>query len=310
MTAFSRRNFLKALSFAGLSSVGNTAPLGALQWGTKSALSLERIDVSIKGLPPAFDGYRIGFLTDIHLGIWMSEASIRTAIEAVEQQEVNLLILGGDYILVNETNVLESCGVVSNPRFAGLEKKAATALIYESFAEILSTYHGFSDGVFAVVGNHDRWNMFPLFLENMQKASSVRILINQEVVIRRGEQTLRFFGSDDYLTGIPTLPPSTALPDKLSKRIVITHNPDYVSATIHQAPSMYSLALCGHTHGGQIVLPALGPVAAHVLDRRFISGYNCISDTHIYTSRGIGYVGLPLRFNCSPEATIVTLKQL
>lgn len=307
MATCNRRDFIKALSLAGISSLGDTSSLGPLQWGTENALSIEKLDIAIQGLPPAFDGYRIGFLTDIHLGIWMNEASIRRAIETVGKQQVDLLLLGGDYILVNETNVLERFGFISNPRFAGLDKKTATALIYDSFAEILSTYKGFSDGILAVVGNHDRWNMFPLFLDSMRKASSVRILINQEAIIRRGEQTLRVFGTDDYLTGIPTLPPSVPLPDDLSKRIVITHNPDYVSATIDQARSMYSLALCGHTHGGQIVLPLLGPVAAQVLDRRFISGYNHIAGTHIYTSRGMGYVGLPLRFYCSPEATIITL---
>ncbi len=309
MVAYTRREFLKALSFVGLSSAGSTGSLGALQWGNEAGLSLEKIDILIQGLPPAFDGYKIGYLTDIHLGIWMSEATIRHAIETVRNQDVGLLVLGGDYILVNETNVLESCGVISNPRFAGLEKRTATGLIYDSFAEILSTSQDFSDGILAVVGNHDRWNMFPLFLEKVLKTRSVRVLINEEAVIQRVEQTLRFFGSYDYLTGIPTLPPPLPLSDKLSKRILITHNPDYVSATLTQAQSMYSLALCGHTHGGQIVLPALGPVAAQVLDRRFISGYNYIADTHIYTSRGIGYVGLPLRFDCSPEATIVTLRQ-
>lgn len=308
MTALTRREFLKTISLAGLGSVSDTGSLGVLQWGTEAALSLENLNLPIDGLPPAFDGYRIGFLTDIHLGIWMSEAMIRRAIEAVREQKVDLLILGGDYILVNETNVLESCGVISNPHFAGLEKRTATGLIYESFADILSTTQGFSDGILAVVGNHDRWNMFPTFLDQMRKTSSVRILINEEAVIQRGEQTLRFFGSDDYLTGIPTLPPVLPLSDKVSKRILITHNPDYVSATLSQAQSLYSLALCGHTHGGQIVLPALGPVAAQVLDRRFISGYNYVANTHIYTSRGIGYVGLPLRFNCNPEATIITLR--
>lgn len=308
MTLLSRRNFLKSIS-AGL--VGGLA-LGATgnNWshaGVNTAITTEVIDVKIAGLPPSFEAYRIGFLTDIHLGIWVSEDWIRQALTMLSRLKIDVLVLGGDYILVHDSHLLEKLGMVENQRYANLDKPVATALIYESVANILNDYDIFPDGILAVVGNHDRWNLFPEFLRAMGRCKPVKLLINEEISISRSEQSLHLFGSDDYLTGIPCLPPDIPLIDGRKKRIVITHNPDYVTATLNTPRPSYSLALCGHTHGGQIVLPGLGAVAAQVQDRRFISGFSSIGDVHVYTSRGLGYVGLPLRFHCPPEITVLTL---
>lgn len=308
MTLLTRRNFLKSIS-AGL--VGGLS-LGATgsKWshaGVNSSIVTELIEVPIAGLPPLFESYRIGFLTDIHLGVWVSEDWIRQALDMLSGLQIDLLVLGGDYILVNESHVLEALGMVENWKYANLDKPIATTLIYESIATILNDYNVFPDGILAVVGNHDRWNLFPEFLRAMRRCKPVKLLINEEISITRSEQSLHLFGSDDYLTGLPCLPPELSLVDGRRKRIIITHNPDYVSATLNTSYPRYSLALCGHTHGGQIVLPGLGAVAAQVQDRRFISGFSSIGDVHVYTSRGLGYVGLPVRFHCPPEITVLTL---
>ena len=91
---------------------------------------------------------------------------------------------------------------------------------------------------------------------------------------------------------------------------ILKDNPDYIPAILDNPGAKFSLALCGHTHGGQIVLPALGPIAAQVVDRRFVSGMTQIGERQIYTSRGLGVVGLPFRLNCPPEVTILNLRKV
>ena len=307
MDKLTRRSFLKFLGL-GAATTGASASTAQLAHGiVQTDISTETVSVHIEGLPKAFEGYKIGFLTDIHLGIWITEDSIREALDLLVRQQVDILLLGGDFILVNDSSVLEQLGLIHNARYAAIEKPIATAMIYESIAGIFKDYQNFPDGIVAVVGNHDRWNLFPEFLKSFNRCPSVRLLINSETVVTRGNEELRFFGSDDYLTGIPTRPPPAPLADGHSKRILLTHNPDYVTATILEEPPSYSLALCGHTHGGQIVLPLLGPIAAQVQDARFISGLSVVNGVHVYTSRGLGYVGLPVRLRCPPEVTVVTL---
>jgi predicted MPP superfamily phosphohydrolase len=146
-------------------------------------------------------------------------------------------------------------------------------------------------------------------LDTVGRYQKLKLLINQEFSIKRGEQSLEVFGVDDYLTGIPTTPPTRSpLKDGVSKRIILSHNPDYISALLKRPEHSFSLALCGHTHGGQVVLPIVGPIAAQVVDRRFISGLHNLDNRIVYTSRGLGVVGLPFRLDCPPEVSVFTLR--
>lgn len=65
--------------------------------------------------------------------------------------------------------------------------------------------------------------------------------------------------------------------------------------------------LSGHSHGGQVRLPGLGPVNLPRLGRIYHTGLYELSGHFAYTGRGLGMVGLPLRFNCPPELTEITL---
>lgn len=125
--------------------------------------------------------------------------------------------------------------------------------------------------------------------------------------MQRGSESLLIFGSDDYLTGLPAVPPAAAIPG-VSARVLVTHNPDYVSEVLKRDAARFSLALCGHTHGGQVRLPGLISMAAPVRDTRFLAGLVQVDGRWVYTSRGLGMVGLPFRVNCPPEITTIELK--
>jgi predicted MPP superfamily phosphohydrolase len=303
----SRRQFLRSAAL-GASAFGVGLALHDLSPGSYTEdFVTEHFTARIPGLPPAFDGYRIGFLTDIHLSTWVPRAWIERALEVFVRSRVDVLLLGGDYILVQELSLWNDWGIVRNPEFANMPKKDAIPAIYTSFAELVSRYT-FPDGIIGVVGNHDHWNKFPLFESIMRGYPALQMLVNREVLIRRGEQELCIFGVDDYLTGLPTTPPPRQLADGKAKRLVLSHNPDYISALLRHPQHEFSLALCGHTHGGQVVLPLVGPVAAQVVDRRFVAGMQAVQGQRlVYTSRGLGVVGLPFRVNCPAEISICQL---
>jgi hypothetical protein len=136
----------------------------------------------------------------------------------------------------------------------------------------------------------------------------VDLLINKERIISRKDQTLRIFGVDDFLTGLPTGPPHDELRRGRDIRLIVSHNPDYISALLSFRPDYhFDLALCGHTHGGQICLPYVGAVMRQIRDPRFIAGMVRLGEKIVYTSRGLGVVGLPIRIDCPPEVTVFTL---
>ena len=87
--------------------------------------------------------------------------------------------------------------------------------------------------------------------------------------------------------------------------LCLAHNPDAKDA-LDGLP--WDLMLAGHTHGGQVVLPFLGPPVVPVRDRRFVSGLNGWSSRLIYTTRGVGNL-YGLRVHCRPEVTLLDLRE-
>ena len=302
----SRRALLKGLA---LGAVGASAG-GALWYDVTSDsvtgdIRLEHVSVPVQDLPSAFDGYRLGFLTDIHYGMWIPDQWIHRSLELLSSAGAELLLLGGDFILVEDVSMWKTFGVVRNNEFIDLPGKVQSTALFERVDSILKAHH-FPDGMLAVPGNHDHWNSTQALVEQIGRQSGAQLLINRYSAITRGEQRLTIFGVDDFLTGIPDLPP-TARKRASEANVVLSHNPDYISALTRSPEYSFDLALCGHTHGGQIRLPGLGAIASQVSDPRFISGMTEIDAGLVYTSRGMGVVGLPFRINCPPEVTLVQL---
>lgn len=302
----SRRQFLKT-AIAGGAATGLGLSLHDLRNDAyTSDFQVEQLSININGLPPAFKDYRIGFITDIHIGTWVPEEWFERALDALANLRVDLLLLGGDYILVHESSLWDSAGLIRNARFSGLSKSVAIPEIYKTFAKCAARFKC-PDGMFAVVGNHDHWNAYPELLKALRDFPQIRLLVNEEVSIKRGDQELSIFGVDDYLTGLPKAPPAREMKDGRVKRIILSHNPDYMPNILKRPEIEFSLALCGHTHGGQVVMPVLGPIGAPVMDQRFVSGMCLVGEKQVYTSRGLGVVGVPFRFNCPAEVSLLVL---
>jgi hypothetical protein len=91
--------------------------------------------------------------------------------------------------------------------------------------------------------------------------------------------------------------------------ILLCHAPDYVDDLL-KLPSGQgvSLMLCGHTHGGQVRLPLIGPLILPEMGRKYVAGWFRFGQLQMHVNRGIGTVGLPFRLDCPPEISMLTLR--
>ena len=297
----SRRSFLK-LGVAGF-ALGYGAY--ALQDLDTDNIQIDRVDIISPTLPKSFDGYRIGFLTDLHLGGWVPHELIERAVALVNDAGVDLLLLGGDYIWVPDSFSPVGLDTLRNKRFLSKEPNAMAHEIFRDVAQMLRLAKA-DDGKFAVLGNHDRWSSGDAYLEQFPK-EDISLLQNSVGIIRRGPDQLRIIGTEDLWTGVPHLP-RMGEPETREFRILLTHNPDYASYTLDRTPFHFDLALSGHTHGGQVKLPLVGTFHYNVEDLRFREGLVHYKRSQVYTSRGIGVVEFPFRINCPPEVTVLTLR--
>lgn len=295
----SRRSFL-------IGAVSALAAGGAVSYGDFDTFDLELVEmkVNVPGLPKELSSYRVGFLTDLHLGISLPSEFISQAVNVINQAQVDLVLLGGDYIWLPDTRIGRGMSIRRNFDLGPIEKPGLARDIFALLAKLLSGLRA-RDGIYAVLGNHDRW-IDPQGCEAELSAYGINFLTNRSVEVRHGDARLTVTGTDDFWTGLPrlNLPPKKAPGEA---RLILSHNPDFFSYLLRAGSMEFDLGLSGHTHGGQIRLPLLGAMKYNVMDRRLREGLFSEGQRNVYTSRGLGFIEVPYRFNCRPEATVITL---
>ncbi|MFP4586530.1 MAG: CDP-archaeol synthase [Desulfohalobiaceae bacterium] len=240
---------------------------------------VQELTISLPDLPRAFHGYKILFLCDMHLdGL---PGLTERLLGVLEKQKPDLCLLGGDYRMRTHGTYQEALGHLRR-------------LLLKISAP---------DGILAVLGNHDCLEM----VETLQDAGA-RVLINEACKIHRDTQHIWISGVDDpHYYQCHDL--EQAFQDIPSKDfcLFLAHSPVlYQEAARHGA----SLYLAGHTHAGQIQIPPLGLVFTHCpAPRKFCSGFWTYQGLLGYTSPGVGVSGVPVRFNCSGEVSVITLLQ-
>lgn len=252
---------------------------GIYQKGLANAqnIRMHQIHLKLKRLPSAFDGYRILFLADLHAD--SNEPVIRRLKKNLQNLPFDLVLLGGDYRF----------------RIKGIMKKALSIVL-----ELLDNLHP-KDCILGVLGNHDPWKS----IEAME-AMGIRMLVNEAFSIERNGQSLwilglddaHFFESDDFERANQTVPQDAF-------RLVLCHSND---ALMHIPPNQCDLFLSGHTHGGQIRFPVIGPLIIHSRFPRFMAqNYWQYKGIQGITTTGVGTSGLPIRFNCPGEFVVLEL---
>jgi predicted MPP superfamily phosphohydrolase len=137
------------------------------------------------------------------------------------------------------------------------------------------------------------------------KREGITLLHNHGVPISAGGGTLYLAGVDDVWAGRPD--PKRALEGngRGHPTLLLAHEPDYADKV--SADPRIKLQLSGHTHGGQVRIPMIGALRLPSWGRKYQEGLYRVKDMHVYTTRGIGLVGVPFRVNCPPEITLLTL---
>lgn len=270
---FSRRDILKGAAALGVGTVSGAAAHGYLY--ERHHIEVTRETLHVSGLPAAMAGLKVGFLSDLHHSQTVPLSLIDHAVRLVMVERPDLIVLGGDYV---------TWGGGVDRTFVGPVADALAAL---------SAPHG----IFAVLGNHDDDDDMPAALRAkgivVLRDARTRLTINGESLEVAG---IRFWTrkASDIAHVLRGAGPNVMLLAHTPKRLV------------EAAALAVPLVLSGHTHGGQIVLPGVGAIAA----REFpvIAGTGRLEGTTIFVTRGVGTVYIPIRLNCPPEVAILTLQ--
>jgi uncharacterized protein len=253
--------------------------LGWYRRGVRNALALgvSEVELFFPNLPPAFDGYSILHLTDLHLR--RLPRLIDRIVEQARDHTIDLAVITGDF---------QSHGWPS-PEVVAAD---ATQLVAGLNAR---------DGVLGVLGNHDTHRI----VEPLEQAG-IRMLVNECASITRGDGVIHITGLDDinrFYT--PDAERVLAEPAPGPFAMALVHSAELADVA---AAAGYSLYLSGHTHGGQICLPGGRPVfTALDTHRRLVAGQWQWDGMLGYTSRGVG-VSQRARFNCPPELVVLRLR--
>lgn len=300
----SRRNFLR-LSGAALAT-------GALGVGgyhlsgyqnTTEKLDVRSDRITLKRLPDGLQNFKIAFLSDIHLGPYLTESFLLAALSAISAAKPDILILGGDHLHVPSSLLSKIFGFPRNPQFAEGRAVSLAKRIIDRLAELLQTVNS-KHGILAIPGNHDNSNAYRFIKERFGRRN-IRYLINETHTIESDGAFIDFVAVDDYWTGVPRLPRPNVSSQRL--RILCAHNPDFASLCFAQPGHGFDLALTGHTHAGQICTSSNRPLICNVYNRRFVHGIVPEMGTPILVSAGLGTVEIPYRVNCPAEVHLITL---
>ena len=232
-------------------------------------------EFSSPNLPNAFDGLSIAYASDIHFGpLFSSDEALRLYHKLLEL-ETDLVILGGDY-------------------GDKLRDSIAFFSLIPSFPDTVK--------VLAVLGNHDYGrkgeSLEPLL--TAMRVKNVVPLVNQVFTIRQQSAVLAVCGPDDFRCGNPQLEPLITQAADADFRLFIPHSPDLIPEA-QKAGFQFHLALCGHTHGGQITLFGHSLHSSSRYGDRYRSGWYREQGADILVSNGVGTSILPMRLGTKSQ---------
>lgn len=282
-----RRRFLSNTAVA-----AGAVPLAAAGYGFLfGRVEYEKSFVRMKlsRLPREFHGFRVAQLSDIHIGPFMTSSDIRHVVEMTNALKPDLIVLTGDY-------------VIWDPKTQGAAVESLTGLKAPL-------------GIYGCLGNHEIMTHTEASITRLFAQHNVRILRYESAPIQVGKESLNMIGVDyeshrhhaplgghhvrQYLKGVRKL----VKPDQVN--ILLSHNPN----TFDRAAQLgIDLSLSGHTHGGQIALNFISPdLSIARLMTPYVEGHFQKPGGQLYVNRGIGTIGVPIRFGAPPEITMFEL---
>jgi predicted MPP superfamily phosphohydrolase len=275
-----RRDFLRK-SVSGLTIISVSGPsLGNISGDEE--FEVVNKTVRMPGLPEKLRGFRIAMISDIHSGPYMDYRDIAPYVDRINRLRPDAIVLPGDFVQNRNEEIEPVCDI---------------------FRKFEAPY-----GVYGSTGNHDYFADADHIARELGNAG-VTMLRNSHAKIDVKGEELALIGLDDVRSGHPFdalfrqavegLKPGTP-------NVLLCHKPYYLEEASEWG---VDLMVSGHTHGGQIVLARVfgTVITPAALISGYVEGLYRLDRTQLYVTRGIGTVGLPVRINCPPEITILTL---
>jgi uncharacterized protein len=281
----SRRKFLQA--GAAVAAVGALGVVGDGIFFEANRPRVVSIEIPLSRLPQSWDGLRIAQLSDLHYDPHFSAVPITKAVDLVNGLQPDLIVVTGDFI--------------TSPFSAGRSSKTQAAKMIEPCAQLLTQMRA-PLGIHACMGNHDVATD-EAHITAVLQSHGISVLRNRSIPLERNGARLWLAGLDDVLEGKYDLNMALKGIPKPEPVVLMVHEPDYA----HYVKNV-DLQLSGHSHGGQIRFPLLGAPVLPVMGRAYPQGLRRIGPLTLYTNVGIGTIWVPMRLNCPPEVTLITLR--
>lgn len=272
-----RRDFLKLTGITSFAMLGGITAYSLLGNQVDSP-EIERVQIPIPNLPTALDGFRIVQISDIHYYPFTTLELVNRSVEMANQLKPDLTVLTGDFVWHEVEAIFE---------------------LMPSLVQLNAKY-----GVYAGLGNHDHWTNVDVISQAITQ-EGLPLLVNQGVPISVGKSTLYLASLDDGWVGNPVIEDTMANHTDDAITVLLMHEPDL--APNYAPDKRIHLQLSGHSHGGQVRLPFYGPLVLPYLSWKYPMGLYNVDGMWLYTNRGLGTTNIPVRVNCPPEITELTL---
>lgn len=290
-TKTSRRDFLKLLKIFSL----RVAAVGLLGYGYSTEVEMNWIEVTklklkLPRLDPDFQGLKLVQISDFHIGQWIDKERLNHVFDLALEQKPDYFLLTGDYLEFHP--------------YGAPNEWATYAKNLDLISSSFSRLSGFCPTI-AILGNHDHM-IYAGWIEQALVDAGISVLRNAVKTIKRGNAELHIAGLDDVRQRMDRLDKLMHLLPGNGAAVLLAHEPDFADTAA--ATGRFDLQISGHSHGGQIVIPLIGPPLLPELGRKYPSGLYNINDMLLYTNRGIGVTTINARFNCRPEITVFTFE--
>lgn len=292
-----RSRFLQNVAFVTGGLMLSTMFAGMLKWVHDFRIS--RISLKLNDLPPAFDGFKIVQISDLHLGSWSNVKQMEEAVELINAESPDLIVFTGDLVNYSTDEAFR-------------------------FKDTLAQLHA-DKGVYAILGNHDygdymNWPSPDAKKKNMQDLHDFYYQIGWKL-LRNSNDTITIDGESIGLIGVENWSLNKRFPrlgnvEKASKGlgavpviILLSHDPSHFE-TIEKSHTDIQLTLSGHTHGFQfgIEIPGIKWSPAQYMYKKWAGLYESNSKGQfLYVNRGLGSIGYPGRIGILPEITVINL---
>ena len=253
-------------------------------------LQTETKTIQCDDFPVEANNLRVVYLSDIHYGFWFSDADLNRLIGRINSLRPDLLLMGGDYAVDNETAV---------KFFHALQKQGT----------IHSRY-----GIYGVIGEADRGETDAdchLLTEAMTNAGVVP-LVNKVATVNIANRQIFIAGLDDKLTGKPDIKSIAKSVNARDYVILLSHNPSVIpEAQLAEDSSgnlgWFDLGLFGHTHADQMAFFSSALNIAEDVPDRYRRGWLKENRVDLLISPGVGTSVFPGRLFCFPTIHCITI---